>query len=356
MQFTENYLIGDDGRDGSRVSWPCMFDFSVVATRGRLVESVHQISLAVTDANGRIVAHAGEPELVTFWRSASKPFQLYPLIAAGGVPRFGLDTPMVALACASHNAEPRHREVGARWLRALGLPEESLSCGGHLSLWSVQADAMIREGIAPSPLWSNCSGKHAGMLALAMMHGWPTEGYNAFPHPVQAEVAASLATWSGVPEAELLWGVDGCSAAAVALSIRGMATAYARLGMSDNASLRLIRNAMLAEPFLIGGTDRLDTALMHAWPGRVIAKVGAEGVYSVSLPELGLGLTLKVRDGNMTAAGVALVAVLDEVVRRLGAGRNWPLEALSQWHRPEIRNTRGVVTGEYTAVGEMTFA
>ncbi len=333
-----------------------MSDFSVVATRGRLAESVHPVCLAVTDTDGRLVAHAGDPEMVTFWRSALKPFQLYPLIAGGGVARFGLDTSMVALACSSHNAEPRHREVGARWLEALGLPEESLSCGGHLSLWSVQADAMIREGIAPSPLWSNCSGKHAGMLALAMMHGWPIEGYNAFPHPVQALVSASIGRWTGLPEDELQWGVDGCTAAAVALSLRGMATAYTRLGTSADASLRLIRDAMIAEPFIIAGTGRLETALMQAWPGRVMAKVGAEGVYSASLPGLGLGLTLKVLDGDMKAADVALVAVLDQLTRRLGTGQDWPLDAMGRWHHPEIRNTRGIATGEYTAVGELEFA
>lgn len=333
-----------------------MSDFSVVATRGRLAESVHLVSVAITDTDGRLVAHAGDPEMVTFWRSALKPFQLYPLIAGGGVARFGLDAPMIALACGSHNAEQRHREVGARWLQVLGLPEEALSCGGHPSLWSVQADAMIREGIAPSPLWSNCSGKHASMLALATMHGWPIDGYNAFPHPVQAQVSASIVKWTGLPKDELRWGVDGCTAAAVALPIRGMATAYARLGTNDDASLRLIRDAMIAEPFMIAGTDRLETALMQAWPGRVIAKVGAEGVYSGSLPELGLGLTLKVRDGAMKAAEVALVAVLEQLARRFGTGQDWPLDALARWHRPEIRNTRDIATGEYMAVGELAFA
>ena len=333
-----------------------MSNLTVVATRGSLAESVHQVSLAVTDPNGRLVAFTGDPELVTYWRSASKPFQLYPLIADGGVARFGLDTPMLALACASHNAEPRHREVGAQWLQKLGLPEDALACGGHLSLWSAQSDAMIREGIAPSPLWSNCSGKHAGMLALATMHGWPIEGCNAFPHPVQAEVSASIAAWTGLPEAELVWGVDGCTAAAVALPIRAMAEAYARLATSDDASLRVIREAMLSEPFLIAGTDRLETVLMQAWPGRVIAKIGAEGVFSASLPGLGLGLTLKVHDGHMKAAGVALVEALIEVTRKFGAGQDWPIDALSPWHRPEILNTRDVVTGGYTTVGRMTFA
>lgn len=333
-----------------------MPDFFVAATRGDLAESLHPLSVVVTDAEGGIIAQAGDPELVTYWRSASKPFQLYPLVEGGGVARFGLDAELLALACASHNAEARHREVGARWLRTIGLPEEALSCGGHPSLWPALADSMIRDGIVPTPLWSNCSGKHSGLLALAKLHGWPIEGYNARPHPVQQLVAESIARWTGLREGELQWGVDGCTAAAVALSLSGMAVAYARLGVSTDPSLRLIRDAMLGDPFLIAGTDRLDSALMEAWPGRVIAKIGAEGVYSASLPELGLGVALKVTDGDMKAAGVALVAVLQQLTRRLGSGRTWPFEALARWNTPTIRNTRGVVTGEYRAVGELTFS
>jgi L-asparaginase II len=333
-----------------------MSDFSVVATRAALAESVHPVSVAVTDADGTLVARAGDPDLVTYWRSASKPFQLYPLIASGGVAHYGLDREMIALACASHNAEPRHREVGARWLKAIGLPEAALSCGGHPSLWPDLADAMIRDGIQPTPLWSNCSGKHAAMLALAKMKGWPTEGYNARPHPVQELVAESLVRWTGLRESQLVWGVDGCTAAAVALPLRGMAVGYARLGSSLDPSLRIMRDAMLAEPFLIAGTDRLDTAVMEAWPGRIVAKIGAEGVYSAALPELGLGIALKVIDGDMKAAGVALMSVLQQVTGRLGAGHAWPVDSLDRWRAPIIRNTRGVVTGEYQPTGALTFA
>ncbi len=333
-----------------------MSDFSVVATRGSLVESVHPVSVAVTDASGTLVASAGDAEMVTYWRSASKPFQLYPLIAAGGVERFGLDREMVALACASHNAEARHREVGARWLQAIQLPESALSCGGHPSLWPVLAETMIRDGTVVSPLWSNCSGKHSGLLALAVLKGWPTDGYQARPHPVQQCVAESIARWSGLDEGELQWGVDGCTAAAVALSLRGMATAYARLGTSDDPALTTIRDAMLAEPYLIAGSDRLDTAVMTAWPGRIIAKIGAEGVYSAALPELGLGLALKVHDGDMRSAGLALMSVLRQVTRTLGAGRDWPMAALKGWIHPALRNTRGEATGAYAAAGELTFS
>src|SRR4029079_9422346 len=134
-------------------------------------------SAAVVTSDGRLVGQTGDPQLITYWRSAAKPFQLMPLVADGGVERFGLDQAMLALACGSHNAESVHREVAARWLTAIGVSESDLACGGHPSRWPALADAMIHDDVTPSPIWSNCSGKHASLLALARLHGWGTSGY-----------------------------------------------------------------------------------------------------------------------------------------------------------------------------------
>jgi L-asparaginase II len=189
-----------------------MTDLIVVSTRGSLAESVHQISAAVVNSDGRLIGQAGDPQLVTYWRSAAKPFQLFPLVADGGIERFGLDTAMLALACGSHNAESVHREVAARWLAAIGVSESDLACGGHPSLWPALADAMVHDDVSPTPMWSNCSGKHAGLLALARLHGWGTSGYEEHSHPVQQRVAETIASWSGIPLDQLRWGVDGCTA------------------------------------------------------------------------------------------------------------------------------------------------
>ncbi|MES2125259.1 MAG: asparaginase [Gemmatimonadota bacterium] len=332
-----------------------MSDFAVVVERGPLVESIHRLSVAVSRPDGSLVAAAGDPELVTFWRSAAKPFQLLPLVEEGGIDRFGLDQEMLALACGSHNAEPVHRELGRRWLAALDLDEGDLSCGGHPSLWPVLANEMIHDDVVPTPLWSNCSGKHSALLALAKLHGWATAGYEQRGHPVQARVERSIAAWSGVPASELAWGVDGCTAAAVALPLRAMARAYARLGVAETPALAVVRDAMMAHPHLVAGTSRLDTELMRAWSGRAIAKIGAEGVYSAALPELGLGLALKVEDGDMRSAEIALVAVLDALTARLGTVPEWPSHSLDRWRAPVIRNTRGEPTGRFATVGELTF-
>jgi L-asparaginase II len=247
-----------------------------------------------------------------------------------------------------------HRVVGQRWLDRVGLVEADLSCGGHLSLSSRYAKEMTRSDVTPTPLWSNCSGKHAGLLALARLHGWPTAGYEQLGHPVQDEVVASLARWSGVPAGDLKWGVDGCTAAAVAMPLHGMATAWARLGTSDDLAFATIRAAMIAHPEMVAGSDRLDTVLMRAWPGRVLAKVGAEGVYGAALPMLGLGIGLKVEDGDFKSAGYALTAVLSTVLAQHGI-TDEPTEPLAPWNAPVIRNTRGEPVGAIAVRGALTF-
>ncbi len=333
-----------------------MTRFDIVATRGEIDESVHRISAVVADPDGRIIAAAGSPDLVTYFRSAAKPFQLWPLVRDGGVAPFGLDPEMLALACGSHNAEAVHRAVGARWLKSVGLTEADLSCGGHTSLSSSVAREMIRTDVVPTPLWSNCSGKHAGLLALARLHGWPLDDYTKLGHPVQDAVAASVAHWSGVPASALHWGEDGCTAAAVAMPLTGIATAWARLGTSDDRAMATIRSAMLAHPVMIAGGDRLDTVLMDAWPGRVLAKVGADGVYGAALPTLGLGIGLKVEDGHFLSAGHALMAILEAVTSRFDSSGEWPMDRLTKWRTPPILNTRGLPVGAVAVRGGVTFA
>ncbi len=332
-----------------------MTDLHVAVVRGALTESTHRISVAVVGPDGRTVAAAGAPGLTTYWRSAAKPYQVMPFVEDGGVETYHLDRRMLALACSSHNAEPVHREVASHWLEVVGVTEDDLACGGHRSLWPSLAEQMIRDDITPTPVWSNCSGKHAAMLAQARMHGWPLAGYQRLEHPVQQRIAATVAEWSGVDASALGWGVDGCTAAAVALPLSAMALAYARLGTSPAAAARQIRDAMMGEPYLIAGADRLDTALMQAWPGRIVVKTGAEGVFGATLPGLGLGIAIKVEDGDGHAAGMALVDVLEQVTRRFDAGQSWPLDGLDAWRAPVIRDTRGEVTGGYQVRGALRF-
>jgi L-asparaginase II len=333
-----------------------MSDLHIEATRGELVESVHRISVAVVDWKGRMVAESGDPDLVTFWRSAAKPFQAMPLVSDGGADRFGLTTRELALCCASHSSEPDHLAVTDSILEKIGLTEQALACGPHTPLSSQVAEEITRKGIRITPRWSNCSGKHSGMLALALHRGWPIEGYNQAGHPVQERIIEELVRWTGVDREELYCSIDGCNTVCFGLALRGMATAYARFGVETDQGAERLRGAMTEYPAMVGGTGRPCTDLMAVFRGGLVAKIGAEGVYSAALTRHGLGISLKAEDGDMRSAPIALVAVLDQVLDRLGdqAGRDALRRTTHHDHVP-IRNTRGIVTGALSASGHLRF-
>src|ERR1043165_2127746 len=187
-------------------------------------------------------------------------------------------------------------------LAKIGVEEDALACGVHTPLSPVIATAVARGIAVMTPRWSNCSGKHAGMLALARHHEWPLAGYNTAGHPVQERILTEVSEWTGLAGADIRLAVDGCTAVCFGLPLRQMALAWARLGGSTAPAAGRITGAMLAHPFLVAGSGRLCTELMRAMPGRVIAKVGADGIYCATLPALGVGVALKVEDGDMRAS------------------------------------------------------
>ncbi|HEX8819656.1 MAG TPA: asparaginase [Archangium sp.] len=333
-----------------------MSSFLIESTRSGFIESVHHVSVAVVDTKGALVASAGEPERVFMWRSAAKPFQALPLLRDGAADRFGFGPREVALSCASHSSEPVHREVCAGMLVATGCEESQLACGTHPPLSLAVAEEALRQGTVMTPRWSNCSGKHAGMLALAKHRGWVTEGYERAGHPVQERLLDEVAHWTGVARGELRQAVDGCTAVCFGLPLRAMALAYARFGVSELEPAKRLREAMWAHPELVAGTGRLCTELMTVARGVVLAKVGAEGVYSAAVPALGLGVSLKVEDGDMRCAPPALLEVLRQVLERNAGRVSVPLEGLGHHVEPVQRNTRGAVTGSLRAMGRLRFS
>lgn len=346
--------------------------FVVEALRGGVVESVHRVSLAVVDADGRLVAGAGDPELQTFIRSAAKPFQALPIVEDGAAARFGMSEEELAMICASHNSEPGQVAIVRGLLERIGGAEEDLACGPHRPLAadftlptppgrqegqkergrgrSAASSGASRAIRGNGHLASNCSGKHTGMLALARHHGWPTAGYHEATHPVQRRCRESLAHWSGLAPDALAEGVDGCGVVAFALPLSRLALAYARLGASPEPAARAIVGAMMGHPELVAGQGRPCTALMAAYPGRVLAKVGAEGVYGAALPARRLGIGLKVEDGHTWAAVVALWATLGQL------GLDPPAaERVPQFATIPLFNTRGETVGRLEARGAITF-
>jgi L-asparaginase II len=308
------------------------------------------------DPDGRLVARAGDPELATFWRSAAKPFQALPLVEDGVTQAFQLSREDLALACASHSSEPAQVARVREMLQKIGCSERDLMCGPHRPLSDAVAKDYETRGVRLTAVYSNCSGKHAGMLALAKHHGWPTEFYARIEHPVQQRCLAEVSRWADLPPAQIGIAVDGCGVPCFALPLRNMARAYARLGIAD-FGLRIagggvqsaIRNpqsaileAMILHPELIAGEGRPCTEMMRAHPGRVVTKIGAEGVYSAFLVREGLGVALKVEDGHGPSAPLAIAAVLAE----LGLKPQPPaLQAMP------VTNSRGERVGELRVSG-----
>jgi L-asparaginase II len=321
----------------------------VEETRGRVVEARHRVHAAVLDVEGRLTARAGDPDLVTFWRSGAKPFQALPLARDGAMEHFHVTSEELAVTCASHSAEPRHLELVRSLLARADLSERDLLCGPHPPLSETVARDYVKRGVRLTAIHSNCSGNHAAMLVLARHHEWPVEFYIRPDHPVQRRCLSEVAEWSAVEPQRIATAVDGCGVVCFALPLRAMARAYARLGHegNDHAEPRgeaagAIVQAMLRHPELVAGEGRACTELMRAHPGQVLTKAGAAGVYCAVLVQEDVGIALKVEDGNGTAAALAIAALLAE----LGL-RPQPERLVAH----PITNTRGEVVGEMRARG-----
>lgn len=327
-------------------------DLDVIATRGALVESRHAVHAAVVrvGAGGEaLVATAGEPDAVSYWRSCAKPFQVLPLLRDGGFDRARWGDDELALACASHGGEPEHVALAARMLDALGLEEGDLACGPHEPLVARGARVLRESGMRPTRLHNNCSGKHAAMLARAVACGWSVEAYEREAHPVQRACTREVARWTGLVEHQIPTAVDGCGVVVYGLPLRAMARAYAGLAHAARAGEdepARVLHAMRTRPFLVGGTDRFDTVLSEATDGRVVAKIGAEGVHCLALVDEGVGIAIKVADGAARAQYPAVLRTLQHL-----DVLPYPLPApLADWLVRPVRNTRGAHVGEVRPV------
>lgn len=327
--------------------------------RGDTLESVHRGHLVVMDGAGEIVHSVGESDLVTYFRSAAKPFQALPMIVSGAAERFGFTDDEVAMACASHSGESFHVEIVARMLEKIGCTESDLKCGTHLPFNEIEANRLLRSGEHPTPLQNNCSGKHTAMLAFAKHIGADMKTYDSVDNPIQQEILKTIWEFAELPPGEVRVGIDGCAAPNFALPLSAMARCFANLinppdtlGEDVKNACRRIVAAMRDHPRLIGGTERLDTMIMDAAPGELISKVGAEGVWLCAVPPneiftSGLAIALKIDDGD-DRRGRPVVAV--EALRQLGV---LPKDALREISPMKIKNRRGDLVGRVEASFEL---
>lgn len=326
--------------------------------RGETTESIHRGHLYICDGDGQEIASLGAPETVTYFRSAAKAFQALPFITSGAAERFGFLEQEIALACASHSGEPIHTELAAKMLAKAGFTEADLKCGAHDPFNDAASREMIRHGEKPTQLHNNCSGKHAAMLAFAKHIGADPRTYDLPDNPIQKEILKVVSKFTDVPESDIKIGIDGCAAPNFALSVKAMALSYAKLILppadldeETREACRRCISAMMAYPELIGGSERLDTKIMQALPGKIISKVGADGVYLAGvLPspkwKRGLGIAFKVEDGDDYRARPV---VATEVLRQLGILDEKASEMLKDFAPLPVKNKRGDIVGRVEA-------
>jgi L-asparaginase II len=331
----------------------------VEVTRGAFVESRHRGFIAVLTPAGETLAQLGNLETTTHFRSAAKPFQALPLVATGAADHFQLMPPELAVINGSHSGEPQHLAAVQAILNKIGLTEAALQCGAHLPFDDATAKQLRATGQAPSVLHNNCSGKHAGMLALAQYLNHPLENYLDPAHPIQRLIRQTLARFAHVPDDSIGVAIDGCSAPVFVTSLKAMARSYAQLvgvqftalaadAALPHAAARVV-NAFIEHPAMIGGTrNRLDTDLMQAASGQIISKVGAEGVQLLGVLPCaryphGLGIAIKVEDGDIKRARDPIVI---ETLRQLGVLNASQLDQLSRYARATLYNHRKLEVGE----------
>lgn len=323
--------------------------------RGGRVESIHHGSYVIVQ-DGLVLETAGNPERRAYIRSTAKPFQAMGCVLSGAADAFDLTPAMLALAAGSHNGEPDQVALVRAMLAAAGVDEDALRCGGH---WSIDID-IRREQMQvlgpdvtpPPPVYSNCSGKHASMLASAAHLGLPLGTYLDPVHPVQVSITEVLATCAGVPVEEVGIGIDGCSAPAHEVSVVAMARAMHALGCPEGlpddvaAAATRVAEAMAAHPGMVAGLRRFDTDLMETAGAVLLAKAGAEGVHGVAVPHRKLGLAVKVEDGH--DRGYRQVVI--ELLRRHGALTAGEADALSERHGRTLKNFAGTEVGRLAVV------
>jgi L-asparaginase II len=311
---------------------------TIVVTRGEQVESRHEVHGVAVDATGRVLDEFGDIHQQVYPRSALKPFQALPLLTSGAADRYALDDTALALAAASHNAEPYHVERVTAWLHDLNLDVNDLRCGAEPPLYPPAAYALARAHQQTTPAHNNCSGKHTAMLTISRHLDAPIGSYLDPQHPVQTAIVEQLREsfhleHLGAPAR------DGCGAPIWQVPLSVLARGVAEL--DRDAAGRRVCDAMTAHPFLVAGTDRECTLSMTARPD-IMVKNGAEGVFVALLRGQDIGIAIKVSDGAERASGVALVAALD----RLGASRSG--DGLDPLRTKPVLNSLGAEVGSIT--------
>lgn len=314
-------------------------------TRGGIVESRHTGAYAVVNRNHETVLSGGDIEAHVFPRSAIKAFQCLPVVESGAADRFGFTPEDIALACSSHQGEPEHVRVARAMLKKAGNDEAYYECGAHWPDSPLALRELARSSGEAGAIHNNCSGKHAGMLALARQLGADTRGYVKREHPVQRAIAATIGRYCDCDPDQLPCGIDGCSVPTWAIPLRNTALGFARFTDPANAAAQRIIASVRAHPLMVSGSTGFDTQLMTAVP-RVFAKGGAEGVHCGCVPHTGLGIAVKCDDGAGRGGAVAFAAVL----AKLDVWTPEELKIIKGFAHKDLTNSNMLHVGDLQAI------
>ena len=324
----------------------------VEVTRGDVVESIHRGDVAVVRHDGSVLFQLGDIEHVCFMRSSSKPIQAIAALECGIVEKYGLNLTEIAMTMSSHSGEKEHIDILNEMLRKIGIGINILQCGTHEPLGVDAARELILKGQTPTSLHCNCSGKHLGQIAAAKATGLPLEHYYEFGGGIQSEIQDIISKFSGVEGSKIELGIDGCGIPVYGMPLRNMALAYANLCNESfmdgryNKSQNTVLSAMTVHPEMIGGKGRFDTELISHFGDRLIGKFGDEGVYCAGLIGKGIGIALKIEDGNMRAVG----PVIYETLQKMEVINNVEMLPLKESWNPPIKNHKNEKVGEIRAV------
>lgn len=316
--------------------------------RGDIVDLTHIGHIAAVDHTGKILYHYGDPERITFARSSAKPIQAIPILESGVIEEYGITEKEIAIFCASHSGESFHVETVRSVLKKAGLNESYLQCGSHYPIASYAAEELRKKGLKPENIHCNCSGKHTGMLVTTKYYGDDLNTYYKPGHPTQKRILKTIAEVCEYDEDKILIGTDGCGVPVHALPLHKFAQGYAKLSKPEvfdskrEKVVRTITNAMTKYPEMVGGTDRICTDLMKICGDRLFAKSGAAAYYAVGLKDKGIGITVKIEDGNSDI----VPAVVLEVLKQLDVITEDELNKLERYYILKSINHKKEVVGE----------
>lgn len=312
-------------------------------TRNHIVETQHFGFVVAVDKEENILLKIGDDENKNFWfRSAAKPFQGSLIIESGAYDRFNLTLQELAVCCSSHVGTEEHTKTVLSVLNKTGLKEENLLCGAHEPIDKQTRDFLIKENIVFSQIHNNCSGKHAGMLAVCVAKGWDIQNYTDLNHPLQKKITETIAKFCNFDEKNINIGIDGCSAPVHALPFYKMGIGFLNLFLDEY--YQKIKKAFQENPVLIGGNGRLDTEIIKASSGRLISKTAAGGLCITINLEQRQALIVKILDPDMPARSIATI----EALKLLGWLSEEELKTLEAQNLYDLRikNLKNQVVGE----------